>query len=652
MREAYREAIDKLVEKRNSTTDIERSRQLESLLLEFFVRYCVFEQQAGYTELAVACFQAEIEYSCCCPPNLNDESKKSLFESFWDSEVARTGEPGALGWSSWLESTFHNNEKDKDAIASSLHDMHEGSVQQVEPKQSLLKWRDVEERRDALMWRPRRSIEEVDDPQSVVLYSDISDILFSIRFTEVKLNLIVHFLELLGLVFPLPRCSNSIWTRCTSNCPSKSGEETMAASQVLHRYPGGFVELFVHTQPISDGSKRSFISNLLKQSITYFPHSMELKVAHIVFLTINLPTVHSNRQISKIEDIISDYLKDSASNPMIWHLYAQFKERTNQRDKAQILYEQALSEVAMDGDHKYFITRALAICYMKAGLINKSLDVLVNAVEDKLRSRSSASQYFGAVNSIRVLKARKAYLSKIDAYKEGSVTFSPDVFICFNLFELLTRGMLAMEDALSACSLIENNTAAHEDIFTTVAYAAQLYRERSFVKPHVYRNLLLQLLKCYPRNMYILHLFIEQERQSAITGRLRRYFDECCERCRCEVMWLLSVLIEKTRAGSKHRIVSIFEKALSTSQCSYSVLLWISYLDFALARHDMENAKRIFFRAIRHVPWCKAVWMYCLRVGLQQQEIEDLVDTMEEKEIRLRINPVDFLGVEAARTQS
>ena len=60
---------------------------------------------------------------------------------------------------------------------------------------------------------------------------------------------------------------------------------------------------------------------------------MELKVAHIVFLTINLPTVHSNRQISKIEDIISDYLKDSASNPMIWHLYAQFKERTNQRDK-------------------------------------------------------------------------------------------------------------------------------------------------------------------------------------------------------------------------------------------------------------------------------------------------------------------------------
>ena len=54
--------------------------------------------------------------------------------------MARTGEPGALGWSSWLESTFHNNEKDKDAIASSLHDMHEGSVQQVEPKQSLLKY--------------------------------------------------------------------------------------------------------------------------------------------------------------------------------------------------------------------------------------------------------------------------------------------------------------------------------------------------------------------------------------------------------------------------------------------------------------------------------------------------------------------------------
>ncbi|XP_027358649.1 protein NRDE2 homolog isoform X2 [Abrus precatorius] len=78
--------------------------QLELGLVDIFLSLCRFEWQAGYRELATALFQAEIEFSLFCPPLLlTEQSKHRLFEHFWNSDGARIGEEGALGWSTWLE---------------------------------------------------------------------------------------------------------------------------------------------------------------------------------------------------------------------------------------------------------------------------------------------------------------------------------------------------------------------------------------------------------------------------------------------------------------------------------------------------------------------------------------------------------------------
>lgn len=53
--------------------------------------------------MATALFQAEIEYALFCPSLLlSEQSKRRLFEHFWNSNGARVGEDGALGWSTWL----------------------------------------------------------------------------------------------------------------------------------------------------------------------------------------------------------------------------------------------------------------------------------------------------------------------------------------------------------------------------------------------------------------------------------------------------------------------------------------------------------------------------------------------------------------------
>ncbi|CAI9109785.1 OLC1v1009681C1 [Oldenlandia corymbosa var. corymbosa] len=76
---------------------------LELGLVDISLCLCRFEWQAGYRELATALFQAEIEYSLFCPSLLlSEQSKRRLFEHFWNSNGARVGEDGALGWATWL----------------------------------------------------------------------------------------------------------------------------------------------------------------------------------------------------------------------------------------------------------------------------------------------------------------------------------------------------------------------------------------------------------------------------------------------------------------------------------------------------------------------------------------------------------------------
>jgi hypothetical protein len=85
--------------------------QLELGLVDIFFSLCRFEWQAGYQELATALFQAEIEFSLFCPSLLlTEQSKRRLFEHFWDSDGARVGEEGALGWSTWLEREEENRQ--------------------------------------------------------------------------------------------------------------------------------------------------------------------------------------------------------------------------------------------------------------------------------------------------------------------------------------------------------------------------------------------------------------------------------------------------------------------------------------------------------------------------------------------------------------
>jgi len=67
-----------------------------------------------------------------------------------------------------------------------------------------------------------------------------------------------------------------------------------------------------------------------------------------------------------------------------------------------------------------------------------------------------------------------------------------------------------------------------------------------------------------------------------------------------------------------------------------------------LAKGTEQGQKKIFYRAVRRVPWAKVLWLDAvskLRINFFKKELDDLIELMGDKELRLRtdLREVDLL---------
>lgn len=159
-----------------------------------FLRTTKFIHDAGYKELAVAAWQAMIELTFFRPAGLDGkDAALGAFEEFWESEVPRIGEDGALGWKEFVNSPGDAPEPVKHSPAQAEH-----------PKDLYKAWAN-EERRQADRARcPARTLDEGndDDPFRVVMYSDVAPLLFYVPdniLPRVGRQLLNGFLIFFGL---------------------------------------------------------------------------------------------------------------------------------------------------------------------------------------------------------------------------------------------------------------------------------------------------------------------------------------------------------------------------------------------------------------------------------------------------------------------
>jgi hypothetical protein len=206
----YDAVKEMLLDKLRQVLSRSASGPLQNVLQEaiyIFLRMTRFMHDAGFKELAVGAWQAMLELTFFRPSGV--ESKDSAmadFRDFWESEVPRIGEPGALGWNRYSEAGGEDPELqsavDADAEAEPSRDAYES-------------WANVERLQADKARMPARTMDEdnQDDPFRVVMYSDIEPLLFYIPGQELPLvqdQLLNGFLLFSG--FP-PFSQSNEWTQ-------------------------------------------------------------------------------------------------------------------------------------------------------------------------------------------------------------------------------------------------------------------------------------------------------------------------------------------------------------------------------------------------------------------------------------------------------
>ena len=122
------------------------------------------------------------------------EDQLNALEDFWDSEVPRIGEPGALGWAAWEAS----NRADQPPPTT------KGTEDDIRIPDAYAKWAASETAADRAHALSLRSTDDDEsaDPYAVVLFSDIRPHLFPLRTQPAKDTFRRIWLAFVGLHVP------------------------------------------------------------------------------------------------------------------------------------------------------------------------------------------------------------------------------------------------------------------------------------------------------------------------------------------------------------------------------------------------------------------------------------------------------------------
>lgn len=143
-------------------------------LLYTILRATLFMREAGYSEIAVAIWQALLELNFFAPPQqISGDLRLEGFREFWESEVPRIGEAGSSGWRNFSDNS----------IAPEGKSLEEIPYKHEEFEDIFAEWAVAERFMAKVSREPARTMDEAteDDPYRVILWSDIEDFIIDLH---------------------------------------------------------------------------------------------------------------------------------------------------------------------------------------------------------------------------------------------------------------------------------------------------------------------------------------------------------------------------------------------------------------------------------------------------------------------------------------
>jgi hypothetical protein len=171
-------------------------------LIYTILRVTLYMREAGFSELAIAIWQALLEFNFLAPkPTPSDGSRLESFRDFWDSEVLRIGEDGAKGW--------NNTNQDTEPPDPKVDE--ETPQKYLETEDIFDGWVAAEKLRAVTSKMPARTLDETveDDPYRVILWSDIEDFLIDLSASSCGINISRLLLDAFLIFCRLPPVPSS-----------------------------------------------------------------------------------------------------------------------------------------------------------------------------------------------------------------------------------------------------------------------------------------------------------------------------------------------------------------------------------------------------------------------------------------------------------
>ncbi|XP_020569349.1 protein NRDE2 homolog isoform X1 [Oryzias latipes] len=207
---------------------------------------------------------------------------------------------------------------------------------------------------------------------------------------------------------------------------------------------------------------------------------------------------------------------------------------------------------------------------------------------------------------------------------------------------------------------------AHECEVLAVQQAALLkYHSSNSVFPlATLRQTLTSAISSWPSCALLWGIYVQVENRYHSAGRARRFFHSVTRDSGGVVPRLFAIVAEQQRKqlvdsaqrschynealpilpenGLGNRIRGLFETATKTEDGAHCPLLWRMYIHFLVSDGKVDKARAIFYKALQNVPWVKGLYMDA--VQLFPEHLQEFIDLMMEKELRLRL-PLEELDI-------
>lgn len=641
-----------------------------------FMRATCFLRDAGYSELAVAAWQAMLELTFARPaddPDTDPVEVMSSFKDFWESEVPRIGEDGAKGWRHFTE-------------AEELADLPEGKTEAVpaqpDTRDVYRAWAAVESQRRRRAALPARTLDEgtEDDPFRVVMFADLEPLLFCIPsvvlgMPKAKVYIVDGFL----LFCQLPAASASAGDliqslrkdsptyresarlgRRDSERPSDAedgarrpprfsepGRRLMGSADVMFSDAHWFG--FFNRDPSPENGLALTAMIQLTTSFGYEPVAeYSLALAY-------------NKTPTAVRKTAKALLKKWPNNTSLYNGYAVAEWRNGNLDMSRTVL---LSATSQDIREKECLWTTWAWLDLEAGDMRSALARCIAATGTDQTNAETTATYSQLLKARQNFSSSREFLLSIGNMQRAALYAETS-----SLLEYLSpfagstehassrqgdiqRAMDTIDTFTSEALTRAHSKSAHlERLLQFAAHLLYLHATRGPFRPAHLRDQLRKFTTLFPSNTVFLTLFSWTDTSILINDPVRQLLrTHVLTKAHDCLTSRLFAIQHEMHTGSAHSVRAAFERALDSNACRGNVGLWLSYVRFC-GGHAKElrgasvKAKDVFYRAISACPWSKELAMEAFTTlvrDMDSGELRAVFNTITDKGLRVHVDLEEF----------